>query len=365
MRIFGLAGWSGSGKTTLMTALIPEFVSRGITVSTVKHAHHFFDIDQPGKDSWRHRQAGAREVMVASGQRWALMHELRGRRRASARRVAGADELRSIWCWSKASNVIITRRSRSIVTRSESRLLHPDDPFVVAVASDRAAPEFSRPWLPLSDAAAIASFILDHEAGLGSMAQLSDDCFAFGDALLSVDEALAPHRGARHGSSRDGEEAAARCLRAHSRRRCRCRDQLAAARQQRRRRLCLRSFRSGAGTGNRASGFRQSRGGSPARALRRAGHRCPDLHRRPDARRHRHGDDAGGLHPRRREGAAQAGHQEGSEPTRCRGGRCRGGSCARRRAAALARGSRSRRGVGLLRPAGLSAIARGAALHRR
>ena len=78
MRIFGLAGWSGSGKTTLMTALIPEFVSRGLTVSTIKHAHHAFDIDQPGKDSWRHRQAGAREVMVASGQRWALMHELRG-----------------------------------------------------------------------------------------------------------------------------------------------------------------------------------------------------------------------------------------------------------------------------------------------
>ena len=78
MRVFGLAGWSGSGKTTLMTALIPEFVSRGITLSTIKHAHHSFDIDQPGKDSWLHRQAGAREVMVASGQRWALMHELRG-----------------------------------------------------------------------------------------------------------------------------------------------------------------------------------------------------------------------------------------------------------------------------------------------
>ena len=78
MRIFGLAGWSGSGKTTLMTALIPELVSRGITVSTLKHAHHAFDVDQPGKDSWRHRQAGAREVMISSPNRWALMHELRG-----------------------------------------------------------------------------------------------------------------------------------------------------------------------------------------------------------------------------------------------------------------------------------------------
>ena len=77
MRIFGLAGWSGSGKTTLLAALIPELVGRGITVSTIKHAHHEFDIDQPGKDSWRHRQAGAREVMVASSRRFALMHELR------------------------------------------------------------------------------------------------------------------------------------------------------------------------------------------------------------------------------------------------------------------------------------------------
>src|SRR5260370_41077226 len=78
MRIFGLAGWSGSGKTTLMTALLPEFVSRGITVFTIKHAHHSFDIDQPGKDYWRHRQAGAQEVVVASGQRRALMHRQRG-----------------------------------------------------------------------------------------------------------------------------------------------------------------------------------------------------------------------------------------------------------------------------------------------
>jgi molybdopterin-guanine dinucleotide biosynthesis protein B len=77
MRIFGLAGWSGSGKTTLLAALIPELAARGLTVSTIKHAHHEFDIDRPGKDSWRHRQAGAREVMVASSRRWALMHELR------------------------------------------------------------------------------------------------------------------------------------------------------------------------------------------------------------------------------------------------------------------------------------------------
>jgi molybdopterin-guanine dinucleotide biosynthesis protein B len=77
MRVFGLSAWSGSGKTTLMDRLIPELVGRGISVSTVKHAHHAFDVDQPGKDSYRHRAAGATEVMVASSARWALLHELR------------------------------------------------------------------------------------------------------------------------------------------------------------------------------------------------------------------------------------------------------------------------------------------------
>src|ERR1700722_16418099 len=78
MQVFGLAGWSGSGKTTLLTQLIPALIARGLRVSTVKHAHHSFDVDQPGKDSWTHRQAGATEVMVASAARWALMHEHRG-----------------------------------------------------------------------------------------------------------------------------------------------------------------------------------------------------------------------------------------------------------------------------------------------
>src|SRR5438445_4752662 len=78
MRIIGLAGWSGSGKTTLLTKVIPRIVARGLTVSTLKHAHHGFDVDQPGKDSHRHRMAGASEVLVASSARWALVHELRG-----------------------------------------------------------------------------------------------------------------------------------------------------------------------------------------------------------------------------------------------------------------------------------------------
>ncbi len=76
MKLIGLTGWSGSGKTTLLTALLPLLIARGLAVSTVKHAHHGFDLDRPGKDSYRHREAGAREVLVASGRRWALMHEL-------------------------------------------------------------------------------------------------------------------------------------------------------------------------------------------------------------------------------------------------------------------------------------------------
>jgi molybdopterin-guanine dinucleotide biosynthesis protein B len=77
MRVIGLAGWSGSGKTTLIVKLIPALIARGLSVSTLKHAHHSLDIDKPGKDSYLHREAGAREVLVASAMRWALMHELR------------------------------------------------------------------------------------------------------------------------------------------------------------------------------------------------------------------------------------------------------------------------------------------------
>src|SRR6267154_1794869 len=78
MNVIGLAGWSGAGKTTLLTRVIPHLLGQGLRVSVIKHAHHSFDVDVPGKDSWVHRQSGAAEVLVSSGQRWALMHELRG-----------------------------------------------------------------------------------------------------------------------------------------------------------------------------------------------------------------------------------------------------------------------------------------------
>jgi molybdopterin-guanine dinucleotide biosynthesis protein B len=161
MRIFGLAGWSGSGKTTLMTALIPEFVSLGLVVSTVKHAHHAFDIDQPGKDSWRHRKAGAQEVMIASDHRWALMHELRGAAEPSL------DEL--LARMSPADLVIVEGFKRHAHPKIEvyrcslgKPLLHPDDPHVMAIAGDENRPEFSVPYLPLGDAGAIAGFVLSY-----------------------------------------------------------------------------------------------------------------------------------------------------------------------------------------------------------
>ncbi|HXC90648.1 MAG TPA: molybdopterin-guanine dinucleotide biosynthesis protein B [Stellaceae bacterium] len=161
MRIFGLAGWSGSGKTTLMTALIPEFVARGIRVSTVKHAHHAFDVDQPGKDSWRHRQAGASEVMVVSERRWALMHELRGAPEP------GLDEL--LARISPVDLVLVEGFKRHPHPKIEiyrpalgKPALYPDDPFVVAVASDERLTGLAVPLLPLDDPPAIADFILRH-----------------------------------------------------------------------------------------------------------------------------------------------------------------------------------------------------------
>jgi molybdopterin-guanine dinucleotide biosynthesis adapter protein len=165
MRIFGLAGWSESGKTTLMTALIPKLLARGVTVSTVKHAHHAFDIDQPGKDSWRHREAGACEVLIASDRRWALMHELREEPEPPLDRLIAQ--------MSPVDLVLVEGFKRHIHPKIEVRRpslgkppLYPDDPSIVAVASDELLPGLAVPWLPLSDPAAVARFIIEHQ-GLG------------------------------------------------------------------------------------------------------------------------------------------------------------------------------------------------------
>jgi molybdopterin-guanine dinucleotide biosynthesis protein B len=160
MHIFGLAGWSGSGKTTLLTAIIPELVARGLAVSTIKHAHHEFDVDRPGKDSWRHREAGASEVMVASSRRWALMHELRGEPEPPLEELVARlspVDLVLVEGWKRHPHPKIEVHRPSL----GKKLLYPEDPWVVAIASDEplAAPV---PLLPLGDAGAVAAFMLDH-----------------------------------------------------------------------------------------------------------------------------------------------------------------------------------------------------------
>jgi molybdopterin-guanine dinucleotide biosynthesis protein B len=161
LRLIGLAGWSGAGKTTLMTRLIPALAARGVVVSTLKHAHHAFDIDQPGKDSYQHRSAGARQVLVASASRWALMTELRG-----APEPKLAELLRRL---DAVDLVIVEGFKRDAHPKLEVHRgangkpwLHPDDPFVAAVASDVAPPDGRLPRAHLDDVAAIAGLVLAH-----------------------------------------------------------------------------------------------------------------------------------------------------------------------------------------------------------
>ncbi|HEX6414713.1 MAG TPA: molybdopterin-guanine dinucleotide biosynthesis protein B [Burkholderiales bacterium] len=158
MRIFGFAGWSGSGKTTLIEQLIPRFVQRGLSVSLIKHAHHTFDVDQPGKDSYRHRQAGAAEILVTSSRRWVLMHELRG-----AHEPSFEDQVKRI---SPCDLLLVEGFKHAPIPKLEvwrketgEPLLHPNDPHIVAVASD-ARIETKLPLLNLNDVDEIRNFIL-------------------------------------------------------------------------------------------------------------------------------------------------------------------------------------------------------------
>ena len=163
MRIIGLAGWSGAGKTTLLAKLIPALVARGLRVSTVKHAHHGFDVDQPGKDSHTHRMAGATEVLIASERRFALVHELRDEAEPRL-----ADLLAKL---SAVDLVIIEGYKREPHPKLEvfravvgKPLLHPDDPHIVAVASDAPLPQARVPRLDLDDTAAIVDVLLARAA---------------------------------------------------------------------------------------------------------------------------------------------------------------------------------------------------------
>ncbi|HLG88721.1 MAG TPA: molybdopterin-guanine dinucleotide biosynthesis protein B [Alphaproteobacteria bacterium] len=158
-RLVGIAGWSGSGKTTLLSKLIPVLIARGITVSTIKHAHHAFDVDQPGKDSYAHRRAGATEVLVSSSNRFALMHELRG-----APEPTLSDLLARL---APVDLVIVEGFKRDPIPKIEIHrpevgkpLLYPDDPAIVALASPTRLEGSTIPWLPLNEPEMIADFVL-------------------------------------------------------------------------------------------------------------------------------------------------------------------------------------------------------------
>ena len=160
MKVFGFAAYSGSGKTTLIENLVPLLVARGLKVSVIKHAHHAFDVDRPGKDSYRHRQAGAGEVLVSSGARWALMHELRNESEpelpALLERLAPCDL------------VLVEGFKKQAIPKIEihrlaagTPLLFPDDPHIVALATDARIPT-ALPTFGLEDHTGITGFMLKH-----------------------------------------------------------------------------------------------------------------------------------------------------------------------------------------------------------
>lgn len=161
MKVMGIVGWSGSGKTSLLVELLPFIKNRGLTVSTMKHAHHRFDVDKPGKDSFRHREAGASEVLVVTSSRWVLMHESREEPEPSIEalieRMTPVDLL--------LIEGFKTHRHPKLEIHRESEgkpLLCPQDPEIVAVATDRPLPALRVPQLDLNNPGAIVEFILTH-----------------------------------------------------------------------------------------------------------------------------------------------------------------------------------------------------------
>ena len=168
MRIIGLAGWSGSGKTTLIKKLIPCLIARGISVSTLKHAHHGFDLDQPGKDSFFHRTAGATEVIISSAKRWAILHELREQPEWDMAALVGK--------MSPVDLVLVEGFKRDAFPKLEIHriangkpLIHPEDPHIIAVASDSALPATQIPVVDLNDIDAIADLLLNHAVPINSV----------------------------------------------------------------------------------------------------------------------------------------------------------------------------------------------------
>jgi molybdopterin-guanine dinucleotide biosynthesis adapter protein len=160
LRAIGFAGWSGAGKTTLIARLVPELIRRGASVSTVKHAHHGFDLDRPGKDSYVHRTAGAYEVLVASPNRIALMRELRGAAEPSLAELLAL--------LAPVDMVLIEGFKRDAIAKIEvfraangKPPLYPEDPRIVALVSD-AAPAPGLPHAHLDDVPAVADLVADY-----------------------------------------------------------------------------------------------------------------------------------------------------------------------------------------------------------
>jgi molybdopterin-guanine dinucleotide biosynthesis adapter protein len=163
--MIGFAGWSGAGKTTLLCRLIPVLTARGLRVSTLKHAHHRFDIDRPGKDSWAHREAGATEVLVGSASRWALMHELRDEREPELPELLAR--------LSPVDLVLVEGFKRGAHRKIEVHraangkpYLHPEDPGIVAIASD-GPPGPTLPQVHLDDVEGVAALVLAHAEVIG------------------------------------------------------------------------------------------------------------------------------------------------------------------------------------------------------
>jgi molybdopterin-guanine dinucleotide biosynthesis protein B len=171
MRIIGLAGWSGSGKTTLITKVIPRLIARGLTVSTLKHAHHGFDLDQPGKDSFFHRTAGATEVVISSARRFAILHELRGEGEWDLPDLVGK--------MSPVDLVLVEGYKRDAFPKLEIHraangkpLIHPEDPHIVAVAADTPLPDAGVPVIDLNDIEGIADVLVKHAVPVAEAAMM-------------------------------------------------------------------------------------------------------------------------------------------------------------------------------------------------
>ncbi len=158
-RVLGLAGWSGSGKTTLLTRLIPIFIRNGLRIATIKHAHHAFEVDQPGKDSFEHRRAGAREVIVSSARRWVQMHELADEPEATLgqllMRVSPCD-LVLVEGFKAATHPKLEVFRESVGKPA----LHDTDPYIVAIATDHNLGNTTVPVVDINDIEAVAQVVL-------------------------------------------------------------------------------------------------------------------------------------------------------------------------------------------------------------